>query len=253
VSSPEDRSFTWENDPQTRDSGAKGAREIDQTAPILDPLDAPLPSERARVERERLRREGRTPAESGATRPADTGYRPRTSRTTDPVDTPAETTYGAPPGAERATERTDVVPRRSLRPADDDDIITPRRRPSPGRLRGAPRRVKRTLKHIDPVSVLKVSFFFYGIFLVVWLFVVAILYWFIRSLGFFDLVNGVGEGMQLWDEVTVTLWLVEKWAFFIGVIMVIIGAIANLVLAFLYNVASDVVGGVQMTFVERDN
>jgi hypothetical protein len=33
---------------------------------------------------------------------------------------------------------------------------------------------------------------------------------------------------------------------------VVVGSIVNVFLAFLYNVGSDLVGGVEMTFVERD-
>src|SRR5688572_8606279 len=38
------------------------------------------------------------------------------------------------------------------------------------------RRVKRTLRHIDPLSVFKLSLFFYAIGIVVWLIFVAVLY-----------------------------------------------------------------------------
>lgn len=102
------------------------------------------------------------------------------------------------------------------------------------------------------MSVLKLSLFFYGCFLVVWLILVAILYSILNSVGLFDLIESISEGFVLkWDS-QITLMFVEKWAFLIGLTMVVVGALINTFLAFLYNVAADTVGGVEMTFVERD-
>lgn len=153
----------------------------------------------------------------------------------DPLSGPLPSEVAAP-------VRTDVVPRTRLEP------------PSRGRDRRRPgvRRAKRTLRHVDPLSVLKLSLFFYGCFLVVWLILVAILYSILNSVGLFDLIESISEGFVLkWDS-QITLMFVEKWAFLIGLTMVVVGALINTFLAFLYNVAADTVGGVEMTFVERD-
>lgn len=130
----------------------------------------------------------------------------------------------------------------------------PRRSPSTG-ARRAPRRrlvrrVRRTLRHIDPVSVFKLSLFYYGCFFIVWLLFVAGMYAVASALGVFDLAREVST--VFFEKWTVTLWTVEKWAFMLGIVFWVLGAILNAILAFIYNVAADFVGGVEMTFVERD-
>lgn len=114
------------------------------------------------------------------------------------------------------------------------------------------RRVRRTLRHIDPLSVLKVSLMFYGVFLVLWLIFVAIVYTLVEGAGVFDSINELRDVVAAKGSWTLTLGLVEKWAFFIGLAMSIFMALVNLFLAFLYNVVADTIGGIDMTFVERD-
>jgi hypothetical protein len=112
------------------------------------------------------------------------------------------------------------------------------------------RRVRRTIRHIDPVSVFKLSLFYYGCFLVVWLIFVAVLYSVASALGLFDLIEEVGSVFVVrWE---INLFDVEKWALLVGLVGWIFMSILNLVLAFIYNIAADFVGGVEVTFVERD-
>jgi hypothetical protein len=128
----------------------------------------------------------------------------------------------------------------------------PRRRPR-RRVRPAARRVKRTIRRVDPLSVLKLSLFYYACFLVVWLGFVAVVFWVVQSMGLFDVIESVSKGFALeWGKIDISLWLVERWAFLIGLVLVVIGSVINAILAFLYNVGSDLVGGVEVTFVERD-
>jgi hypothetical protein len=114
------------------------------------------------------------------------------------------------------------------------------------------RRVKRTIHHVNPFSVLKLSLFFYAAFLILWLLFVAMVYWILSSLGLFEWIEDFNTGMVIWDRVDISLWMVERWALLIGIVMVIVGALANTFLAFLYNFGADTVGGVEVTFVERD-
>lgn len=130
-----------------------------------------------------------------------------------------------------------------------------RGRTAPGRSRRQRvpvRRVKRTLRHIDPLSVFKLSLFFYAIGVVVWLIFVAILYSVVNSTGIFDAIESFSRGLALGWRVEIDLWFVEKWALLIGVIFWLLGALTNLLISFLYNVGADMIGGVEMTFVERD-
>ncbi len=103
------------------------------------------------------------------------------------------------------------------------------------------------------MSVLKLSAFFYAIFLLVWLAFVAILYSFIESLGVFDAAEDLGRALVLYEEVNITLGVVEKWALLLGILFGILFTLLNTLLAVLYNVGSDLLGGIELTFVERDS
>lgn len=129
---------------------------------------------------------------------------------------------------------------------------TRREAPSKRPRRRQVRRVRRVLRHVDPMSVLKLSLLYYSCFLVVWLVVVAILYAVVNSLGVFDAIDDLADAFVLsWDS-EITLFLVERWALVIGLLFLIGASLLNLFLAFLYNVVADYTGGIEMTFVERD-
>jgi hypothetical protein len=114
------------------------------------------------------------------------------------------------------------------------------------------RRVKRTLKHIDPISVLKVSLVFYTFFLLVWLVIMAIVYAVLNGMGLFDQLESLGTDLVLPAlQNEITLGTVEKWTLLVGIFCVIGGSILNAFLAFLYNIISDVVGGIEVSFNER--
>lgn len=150
----------------------------------------------------------------------------------------------APLPSERTmTGRTDVIPRA----AQESQGRGSRRRPGM-------RRLKRTLRHVDPLSVLKLSLFFYAIFLVLWLIFVAIVFSVLNSMGLFEQLEDIlgPNGFVIANDFSITLMSVEKWAFLIGLTMAVLGSIINMFLAFLFNVAADTVGGVEMTFAERD-
>jgi uncharacterized membrane protein len=137
--------------------------------------------------------------------------------------------------------------------SQDDGLGVPARAGSRRRRsRPVARRTKMTLRHVDPGSVLKLSLVFYGCVLLVWLVVVAILYALLASAGIFDAIEKLGRTAVLWTGLDITLWFVERWALLIGGVLVVIGAVVNVFVAILYNLASDIVGGAQMTFVERD-
>jgi Transmembrane domain of unknown function (DUF3566) len=185
-----------------------------------------------------------SPADTAAIGPLDDALAPD-PETVDPE--PVTTTVDESPGQ----ERTEVIPRRMGSRADRLD--TPARaRSRRRRSRPVLRRTKMTLRHVDPVSVLKLSLVFYGCVLVLWLVVVAFLYALLASAGIFDAIEKLGRTAVLWTGLDISLWFVERWALLIGVVLVFLGAIVNVFVAVVYNLASDVVGGAQMTFVERD-
>ena len=146
--------------------------------------------------------------------------------------------------------RSDVIPSGRV-PSYDEGRATTTRTTRTRRGRAPLRRVKRTLKHVDPLSILKLSLFYYACFLLLWLVFVAVLYWVLSSVGLFETIENVQKVFGD-DNLEITLWLVERWAFFIGLTFAVVASLANLFIAFLYNVGADIVGGVEMTFVERE-
>jgi Transmembrane domain of unknown function (DUF3566) len=86
----------------------------------------------------------------------------------------------------------------------------------------------------------------------VWLLFVAVVYWVLQPTELFEAIQDVGNIFFDWKNVDISLRFVERWAFLVGLVFVLVGTIVNTFLAFLYNVASDVVGGIELTFVERD-
>ena len=98
------------------------------------------------------------------------------------------------------------------------------------------------------------SLFYYAIFFVVWVIVVAILFSFIESTGVFQTIEEIGDGMEVEElaNFEISMSVVLRWAAYIGAGLVLLATIVNVILAFLYNLGSDIVGGVEMTFVERD-
>lgn len=182
----------------------------------------------------------------------------------DPLDGFPAPAQDDSPGARQSSEATQALPSDRADRAgragllDDESIYAPPPRRTPPPTRQRPRRVKqvrrvrRTLRHIDPLSVLKVSLMFYGCFLVLWLVFVAILYWIVQAAGVFQTVEDLRRSLAVAGNWEVSLSFVEKWAFFIGLTAAIVMSLVNLFLAFLYNVVADVIGGIDMTFVERE-
>ena len=152
--------------------------------------------------------------------------------------------FDAPVHDRVAEEHTQGLPPAGDRPRPGKST---RRRPRP-----TVRRVRRTLRHIDPLSVFKLSLFFYGLGVIGWLIFVAIVYTIINSLGWFNFVEEVSRGLVLDYRVQIDLFFVEKWALLIGVIFWLFGSIVNAIMSFLYNVGADTIGGIEMTFVEKD-
>lgn len=215
MSPKEKRPRSWPAEPEaTSASGGHLSPGIDATGPLFDPLFDPLPPD------------PEPPARGPRATQFDSG-----TATEAPIVRPESADVGTPPAVERQR----------------------RRRTRRKTTRHAVRRVKRTVKRIDPFSVLKLSLFYYTCFLIVWAGMVAVIYWIIQSMGLFDAIESVSEGLVLdWGEIDISLWMVERWALLIGGGLVIVGSIINAFLAVLYNLASDLVGGLEMTFVERD-
>ena len=105
------------------------------------------------------------------------------------------------------------------------------------------------------MSVLKLSLIYYACFLALWMLFVAVVYWVLSGMGVFDALEDFAHGSVLIEkgqDLGISLWWVERWAFLIGLTLAVLASIVNVFLSFLYNVAADMVGGVEMTFVDRE-
>ena len=134
----------------------------------------------------------------------------------------------------------------------------------PGSGRPAPRRVRVTIRRVSPWSVLKVSLVIYFCLLLVALVGTAILFSVLDSAGVIDSVEefltviwggsevatGPGEA-QAGDGFEVDFGFVMRILFLIGVVSTALWAAFTVFLAFLYNLIADLLGGVEVTLVER--
>ena len=122
------------------------------------------------------------------------------------------------------------------------------------RARPAQRRTRVTVRHVGPVSVLKFSLIFYFCVMLAGLLGLVFLYMILQAIGVIDSIEewvtkifpqAGGESFQVQPG-----YLFPR-AFLIGCGMVVVWSFINLMAAFLYNLISDVVGGVEITLSEK--
>ncbi len=174
-----------------------------------------------------------------------------------PQEQPAEERQERParsPYSGGYAERTDVVPRSpELLPLEGDGAATQPRRRTSHRVQPEIRRVRRTVSHVDLFSVLKVSLFYWTCIFVLWLCFVAVLYGFLDGLGIFRTIERAAANEGVLDlRLDITLAGAERWATLIGGTLSLLGSLATVFLAFLYNRAAALLGGLEVTFVESD-
>jgi hypothetical protein len=122
-----------------------------------------------------------------------------------------------------------------------------------GEERTAARRTRVVIRRVDPWSVLKFSLLFYFCLMLVFLFALLILYWLLGVTGVLDsaarVLSDVGFGGTAGFEFH-GYWIFSR-LFLIGVAGVVVWSLVNVLISILYNLISDVVGGIQVTLAER--
>ena len=121
------------------------------------------------------------------------------------------------------------------------------KRASPARSRQA----KVVLRKVGPWSVLKVSFFFYLCVMVVILGAMMILYAILGAIGALDSLTRLIR--DLFADQSFQIhggWLFSR-GLSIGLVLVVLWTLINVFIVFLYNLLSDVVGGIEVTLSER--
>jgi hypothetical protein len=125
-----------------------------------------------------------------------------------------------------------------------------------GKARG-PRRARLQLRHIDTFSALKISLVLSIAMFFIWMVAVGVLYGVLSGLGVFETLNdlfgqlGSASGGDGGSEV-ITPGIVFGGAAVIGAINIVLMTALCTVAAFIYNMCSDLVGGLEVTLSERD-
>jgi Transmembrane domain of unknown function (DUF3566) len=116
-----------------------------------------------------------------------------------------------------------------------------------------PRRARLQLRHIDTWSAFKISFVLSIALFFIWMVAVGVLYGVLGSLGVFGTLNelfgqlgGAGGGD------VITPGVVFGAAAVIGAVNIILLTALGTVSTFIYNLCSDLVGGLEVTLSERD-
>jgi hypothetical protein len=116
------------------------------------------------------------------------------------------------------------------------------------------RRVRVSIRRISPWSVLKVSMVFYFCLLLVILVGLGILYGVLSTAGILDsvaeLLTGVGFG-DAQGNFAFDAGYIFRMLFLVGLISTALWVGFTVFLAFLYNIIADLLGGIEVTLVER--
>ncbi|QGK68187.1 hypothetical protein GIY23_00040 [Allosaccharopolyspora coralli] len=125
------------------------------------------------------------------------------------------------------------------------------RRPSRG-----PRRASLQIKRLDPWSVLKLALVLSVALFFVWMIAVAVLYGVLDGMGVWDQLNGTFTELTQPDdpasEPLISAGRVFGVASIIGAVNILLITALATVAAFIYNVAADFAGGVEVTLSERE-
>jgi hypothetical protein len=120
-----------------------------------------------------------------------------------------------------------------------------------------PRRARLQLRHIDTWSALKISLVLSIALFFIWMVAVGVLYGVLNALGVFETLNdlfgqvGSVSGNEAAGDV-ITPGVVFGGAAIIGAINIVLLTALCTVGTFIYNLCSDLVGGLEITLSERD-
>jgi hypothetical protein len=140
----------------------------------------------------------------------------------------------------------DTVDRvRPLTPPPPPQPLPPAFRSKPA----GPRTSRVVLRRIDPWAVLKVSLLFWFSMVLVLLTAAVLLWAAAASVGLIENVEGFMEGLGFEDFRFLPGQLL-RGAALVGLVMSVAGTCGNVLLAVLYNIISDTVGGIRLTLSE---
>ena len=120
-----------------------------------------------------------------------------------------------------------------------------------------PRRARLQLRHIDTWSAFKISFVLSIALFFIWMVAVGVLYGVLNGMGVFETLNdlfgqlGSASGNETGGDV-ITPGIVFGGAAVIGAVNIVLLTALCTVATFIYNLCSDLVGGLEVTLSERD-
>jgi hypothetical protein len=128
--------------------------------------------------------------------------------------------------------------------------------------KGPQRRTRVVVRKVGPLSVLRISLFFYFCLFLILFFSLMILFGFLQGSGALDSVGNVlaqlniaGKCQEVGGDLKCVLEFNSGWIFsrffFIGLGLVAVWSVINVLIAFLYNLVSDVIGGIELTLGEK--
>jgi hypothetical protein len=113
------------------------------------------------------------------------------------------------------------------------------------------RQARVVIRKVGPWSVLKLSFLFYLCVMTVIFGALLILYGVLEAIGAIDSVTRLIRDLFADQDFEIHGdWLFSR-GLLIGIAMVVLWSLINVFVAFLYNLISDIVGGIEVTLSER--
>jgi len=114
------------------------------------------------------------------------------------------------------------------------------------------RRVRRVIRRVDSWTVLRFSMLFYLSFLLVSL-VAGLMLWLAASVtGVIDNLEQFVQELFALESFRISGGLLLRSCLVGGLIMVLLGTGANVLMTVIYNLTSDVVGGIEVTVLEEE-
>jgi Transmembrane domain of unknown function (DUF3566) len=169
-----------------------------------------------------------------------------------PVMTPAGSTgVDEPPDAPRAPAfpPTGTPPPPGAVPRSSRSMTPPKK---------ATRRTQVVIRRVGPWSVLKFSLIFYFCVMLILFFALLMIYLVLSAAGSIDSLEKVlgyvfGNGTSTRGPTPVNIdgRQVFTWIFFAGLVFTVVWSLINVFVAFLYNLISDILGGIEVTLAEK--
>jgi hypothetical protein len=174
------------------------------------------------------------------------------------VDEPTPAGRQVTPGAASASVTAPVAPSTEVVPPEREVGTHEAPEPAARRIRRpsrpAQRRTRVTVRRVGPLSVLKFSLIFYFCVMAALLLGLIFLYMIMQAVGAIDAIEELITKFFVQDDggaFQIDPGYLLPRAFLLGCGMVIVWSFINVMAAFLYNLISDVVGGVEITLAEK--